>query len=107
MTKKQVYKSEASEAIHDLANGLFNIGLIDKTTMRNFDESCLVDVPKLEPTQIRQIRERERLSQSVSARYLNISPNQLSEWERGVKKPSGAALKLLSLVQTKGVGILV
>ncbi len=30
----------------------------------------------------------------------------ISEWERGVKKPSGTALKLLSLVQHKGIEVI-
>ena len=37
------------------------------------------------------------------AMYLNIGKNQVSEWERGIKKPSGAALKLLTIVKNKGI----
>ena len=47
--------------------------------------------------------QKEALSQAAFAIYLNISKNQVSEWERGIKKPSGAALKLLSLVKAKGI----
>ncbi|EGY32882.1 LOW QUALITY PROTEIN: XRE family transcriptional regulator [Aggregatibacter actinomycetemcomitans serotype e str. SC1083] len=39
----------------------------------------------------------------VFAHYLNVSKNLVSDWERGIKKPSGAALKLLTLVQHKGI----
>jgi hypothetical protein len=35
--------------------------------------------------------------------YLNISKNQVSAWERGTKKPSGTALKLLTIVKNKGI----
>ena len=50
------------------------------------------------PEQIRAIREKEDLTQAAFAIHLNISKNQVSDWERGVKKPSGTALKLLAAI---------
>jgi len=50
MQKKRQFKSAAFEAIHSGAKGLFQAGGIDKTTMREFDESCLLVPPK--PTRI-------------------------------------------------------
>ena len=101
MTKS--YKSEAFAAIHESVEALYSHGVIDKTTMREFDESCLAPVESLSPEEIRAIRERERLSQPVFARYLNVSKNLVSDWERGVKKPGGPALRLLSIVKHKGL----
>lgn len=43
------------------------------------------------------------VSQPVLARYLNVSRNLVSDWERGVKKPGGPALRLLTVVQKKGL----
>ena len=83
---------------------LSEIGAIDKQTMRQFDEACLTPVQTLSPRQIKAIRERERVSQTVFANYLNVTPSLVSKWERGEKKPSGPALKLLSLVQKHGIG---
>ena len=40
------------------------------------------------------------------ARYLNISESTIEKWETGAKKPSGAALKPLSIVQKHGLQIL-
>ena len=37
------------------------------------------------------------------ARYLNVSPGVVSQWERGEKRPAGASLKLLSLVRKNGL----
>lgn len=51
----------------------------------------------------REIRAREHISQPVFARYLNVSKNLVSDWERGVKKPGGAALRLLTVIQKKGL----
>ena len=49
------------------------------------------------------MRERAGVSQGVFARYLNVKPKLVSEWERGEKKPSGPSLKLLSIVKAKGL----
>jgi putative transcriptional regulator len=44
--------------------------------------------------------------QAVFARYLKTSESTVETWETGAKKPSGAALKLLGLVQKHGLEIL-
>ena len=100
---KTNYKSEAFAAIHETAEALLARGVIDKTTMKEFDESCLTPVKTITPAEIRAIREREKLSQPVFARYLNVSKNLVSDWERGVKKPGGPALRLLFIVKQKGL----
>lgn len=99
--------SEILAMIHENAADLHEAGLIDKKTMKKFDELCLTPVPVFTPDEIKAIREKERVSQTVFAHYLNVSKNMISEWERGVKKPTGTALKLLTLVQHKGIEILV
>ena len=38
MTTKPKFKSDAFEAIHSSASGLFKVGGIDKATMREFDD---------------------------------------------------------------------
>ena len=52
---------------------------------------------------LRPLRQREDVSQSVFASYLNITKDSVSKWERGEKKPAGPSLKLLSLVERKGL----
>ena len=101
MSKK--YRSEAMAAIHETMEALHNVGAIDKQTMRRFDDACLTPVLELSPKQIKAIREREHVSQTVFANYLNVTPNLVSKWERGEKRPSGASLKLLSLVEKNGL----
>jgi len=101
MAKK--YRSDAFAAIHETMEGLHEIGLIDKQTMREFDEACLTPVRVLSPDEIKTIRLRECISQPVFARYLNVSKNLVSDWERGVKKPGGPALRLLTVIEEKGL----
>ncbi|QND27576.1 DNA-binding transcriptional regulator [Sinorhizobium meliloti] len=101
MAKK--YKSEAMAAIHETMESLFEAGAIDKQTMREFDDACLTAVESMTPEEIRAIREREHISQPVFARHLNVSKGLVSDWERGVKKPGGPALRLLTIVQKRGL----
>ena len=97
------YRSEALAAVHETALGLSEAGVMNKRTMKAFDEMCLTPVEKLSPKKIRQIRLREKASQAVFARYLNVSTGLVSQWERGEKHPRGASLKLLTLVAKKGL----
>lgn len=76
---------------------------MDKRTMRKFDELCLTPVKPLQPEEIRALRQRERASQAVFARHLNVTTGLVSQWERGEKHPKGASLKLLSLVAKNGL----
>lgn len=101
MTKK--YRSKALAAVHETMEALYEVGAVNKQTMREFDDACLTPVRPLTPEEIRAIRECEHLSQPVFARYLNVSRNLVSDWERGVKKPGGPALRLLTVVQKKGI----
>ena len=97
------YRSKALAAVHETALGLRDAGVIDKRTMKAFDAMCLTPVKPLTPAQIRGIRRREKASQAVFARYLNVTAGLVSQWERGEKRPRGASLKLLTLVASKGL----
>ncbi|MDD2686536.1 MAG: DNA-binding transcriptional regulator [Gallionella sp.] len=101
MPKK--YRSDALSAIHETMEALHEVGAVNKQTMREFDETCLTPIHTLSPEEIKSLRLREHISQPVFARYLNVSKNLVSDWERGVKKPGGPALRLLSLIQKKGL----
>jgi putative transcriptional regulator len=103
MSKPTKFRSRLSAAIHETAVGLHRAGLLSRATMRSFDVSCLTAVVALSPKDIAALRRREGISQSVFARYLNVRPKLVSEWERGEKKPSGPSLKLLSIVKTRGL----
>jgi len=97
------YRSPILAAVHETAEGLYNAGSMSKKTMRHFDEACLTPVKPLSPRQIAAIRQKEEVSQTVFARYLGLSVTIISQWERGEKKPQGASLKLLTLVQKNGL----
>ncbi len=77
MTKK--YRSEPLAAVHETMEALHKVGGIDKQTMRRFDDARLRPVNPLTPKQIRALRVRERVSQTVFANYLNVTPNLVSQ----------------------------
>ena len=45
----RTYKSEALAAVHEMIEGLHEGGAIDKRTLREFDEACLVPAAVLQP----------------------------------------------------------
>jgi putative transcriptional regulator len=95
------------DAVHDGAKDLHEAGLMDDTTLREFDALCLPPVKQYSAEQIRRIRTQVKASQAVFAAYLNISKSTVQKWEQGAKKPNGPSLKLLNLVEEKGLEVLV
>ena len=65
MSKK--YRSDAMAAIHETTEALHDVGAVDKQTMRRFDEACLTPIRPLRAEEIKAIREREHVSQTVFA----------------------------------------
>lgn len=106
MTKKNNFKSDAFEAIHSAVSGMVRAGTVGKVTLREFDDLCLNAPVEFAPEDIKLIRETNHLSQPVFARLLNTSESTVQKWESGAKRPSGMALKLLSVVQKHGINVL-
>lgn len=100
------YKSRIARVVHEAAADAHEAGVMDKTTMREFDAHCLAEVHDLTPKEIQALRERENVSQAVFARHLNVTTGLISQWERGERRPSGPALTLLSLIKRKGLEVL-
>ena len=101
-TKK---KSRILEEVRATARGLHKAGVMDRVTLREFDQLCLPPVEPLRPIDIRRIREAANVSQAVFAACLNTSVSTVQKWEIGQKQPSGPALKLLHLVKRDGLVI--
>jgi putative transcriptional regulator len=97
-------RSEIVEAVH----GPHKIGAVgdaelEKTTLRMLGRDALPKVDVFSPAEIAKLRERAGVSQAVLAGFLNVAVNTVSLWERGERKPTGAALKLLNVVKRNGV----
>lgn len=107
MNNKKQYHSEILATIHETISDLYSAELVNESTMKEFDEMCLTPIKSFQPKEIKAIRLQQHLSQAVFAKYLNVSPNLISKWEKGEKKPKGTSLKLLDIVQKKGISVLI
>ncbi len=95
------------EELYETARGLYDLGAIGAQTLREFDASRLRPLRPFRPTDIKRLRLKARASQAVFAAYLNTSVSTVQKWEIGEKHPSGPALKLLNIVERKGLKALV
>lgn len=100
-------KSTILEAVLETAKGMHKAGVMDQITLREFDQLCVPPVAPLKPEEIKRIREASHVSQAVFARLLNTSLSTVQKWEIGQKRPVGTALKLLHLVQKRGLEVVV
>ena len=98
-------KSAILEAVHETARGLKAAGVMDQVTLREFDRLCLPPIEPLQLIEIKRIRENTRVSQAVFAALLNTSVSTIQKWEIGQKRPTGTALKLLHLMQKRGLEV--
>ena len=94
------------DTVHETAKGLHDAGVMDTTTMREFDVLCLPPVKQYSAAQIKRLRLKYKASQAVFAAYLNTSKSTVQKWEQGQKKPNGPSLKLLNIVDEKGLEVL-
>lgn len=99
--------SSLQETINDLAQGLHKADLIDIKTLRELTEDELPVLVEYTGDEIQQLRKRQRLSQSVFAKYLNISPAMIRSLEQGQRHAHGAILKLLNIIDKHGIGALI
>ena len=97
-------RSEIVEAMRGLNKiGAISDAELEKTTLRMLGRGALPKVADLSPADIVKVREQAGVSQAVLAGFLNVAVNTVSQWERGERRPTGAALKLLHVVRTKGL----
>ena len=92
-------KSNIIDAMLETAQDL---GL-SQVTIKEIESLGLCEIEELNPREIKAMRFKEKLSQAVMARILNVTPSTYQKWERGEVQPKGANLKLLRLAYDHGV----
>ena len=103
MTTDSRSKSRILDAVHETALDLHRLGFIDKRMQQTLEVLCVKPIPPYDSARIRALREQLKLSQTVFASVLNTSPSTVRKWEIGEKRPSGPSLKLLDLLDRKGL----
>ena len=98
--------SRMLETVCKTAADLERLGFIDKRKVQKLDALRMEPIEPYDSAQIRALREKHNLSQTVMASVLNTSASTVRKWEIGEKHPSGPSLKLLNLLDRKGLDAL-
>ncbi|NCT56321.1 MAG: helix-turn-helix domain-containing protein [Legionella sp.] len=98
--------TKLQETIDDIAQGLHRANIIDKQTLNNFSDEDLPELHEYTGEEIQNIRKKQKISQAIFAKYLNISPATVRSLEQGKRHAHGAILKLLNIVEQHGLRVL-
>lgn len=107
-TRAKPHRSEERRMLDEMlemAQALETHGVLTKPDMVQMQGLCLKP-PVYTPKRVAQIRKsKAHMSQSVFAALLNVSLSTVQKWEapESGKHPSGAAAKLLQVIETKGI----
>jgi putative transcriptional regulator len=88
-----------------LINAAKELGF-SKATVAELEHLDIPEAKMFSPKQIKQIRDKVRVSQGVFAALLNVNPSTVQKWEQGKVKPQNAALRLLNIIDAKGIDVL-
>ena len=105
---KQQGKSRILSEMLQTAQDLQGAGVMSRADFARIEAAC-AQPPDYTPERVARIRTRKaKMSQSVFASVLNVTTSTVQKWESAAsgKRPSGAAAKLLQLVDAKGIDAL-
>jgi len=98
---------ELLETAHDMRRtGLLTRVAHEKITMRHKADIPPPVAAAISGSEIKALREEAHLSQAVFAKLLNLTVGYVSQLERGAKRPTGATLTLLNVIQRKGIDVI-
>jgi putative transcriptional regulator len=95
--------SEILDAVHETARALHDADIMEPTTMQAFDGLCLTPPREYTDAELKAMRSKLRVSQPVLATFLGATQSTVARWEQGTRKPRGPALRLLSILDRKGL----
>ena len=95
--------SKILNGIIETVDGLHSAGVMNEITMREFHTLCLPEIKNYSAEDIKRIRLKNGVSQPVFAAYLNASASTVRQWEQAKKHPQGTALKLINIIEKKGL----
>ncbi len=92
-------KKSVKDAIGTTVQDMIDAGLKSSFTVKELNAFGVI-IPEITitPNQIKKIRQKTKLSQSVFAKLLNVSPSSVRQWEQGKRKPTGSTKVLLELL---------
>ena len=89
-----------SKFFKDLKAGLEDAIAYEQGKLELRSEFVVIPEPPThyKPKEIKKIREKNRYSQGVFAKVLNVSIKTVQSWESGQRSPSHSALRLLEII---------
>ena len=96
-------KNTVKNMVLETIEGLYRAGTVTELTLKEVNALALPEIKPYAPKAIIRLRRKLRLSQAALARFINTSVSTIQKWEQGTKKPSGPALKLLHIIDEKGL----
>ena len=96
-------KDRIKEMVLETMEDLYKSGAVDAITLKEVRAMALPKVKPYSPHSITRLRRKLKLSQAALAQFINTSVYTVQKWEQGAKKPSGPALKLLNIIDEKGL----
>jgi len=97
--KKAEIQFDAEELISAVEDVRDHVQGKRKLTMRKTRVRLPDPAPAVTPEEIAEVRRALNVSQPVFARLLNVPTVTAVSWEKGRRKPSGAALRLLQVAR--------
>lgn len=94
-------KTFGQELIETLEEAI--LALRSGAELRTTRVFTLPEPPKFDGGRLVALRERLQMSQYGFADYLNVSVKAVQSWEQGVRRPNGAALRLLQVIEDPAV----
>jgi putative transcriptional regulator len=109
--RKQAEPGRLTKALLETADDMRRVGVMTapahaKITLRHLGDKADDGPEPMTGDEIRELRIRANVSQSVFARRLNLTVGYVSQLERGVKQPTGPALVLLNVIRRRGFDVI-
>ena len=97
--KKKEIQFNADEFLKTVEDVRDHVTGEKKITLRTSKVKLPPPAPEITPEEIVAARDALNVSQTVFARLLNVPTVTAASWEKGRRKPSGAALRLLQIAR--------
>lgn len=86
----------------ETASGMYKYDIIDMRRLRKYETLC-APVYKFTGVEVKELRNRIKVSQPVLAQLINTIVATIRAWESGQKNPRNPSCKLLDILARKGI----
>ena len=99
--KRKEIEFEAEALVESVEDFAAHVRGKQKLTLRTHQLSLPGPIKLIGPEDITALRQKLNVSQAVFAGLLNVPKVTAISWEKGRRRPTGAALRLLDLIRKK------